>query len=220
MTATSQHAGHAVYTPRVLAIYDAWVLGISNRWIWKCPTSKLLAHYNQHVSANHLDVGVGTGYYLDRCRFPSPTPHVALLDINEHALAVASRRIARHRPAVFHGDIRQPLDLGGAKFDSIGLNFVLHCLPGGVEEKSAVIANVARHLNSDGVLFGSTLLGAGVTRSRTARWLMARYRQHGIFDNADEDQASVEAILRSQFQNVEMAAMGCAALFVGRQPKR
>ena len=57
-------AGQAVYSPRVLRTYDLFVLGLSNRLIWKCPTKKLLAFYNEHVSGNHLDVGVGTGYFL------------------------------------------------------------------------------------------------------------------------------------------------------------
>ena len=57
-------AGQAVYSKRVLRIYDFVVLGVSNRFIWKCPTQRLEQHYNQHITANHLDVGVGTGYFL------------------------------------------------------------------------------------------------------------------------------------------------------------
>ena len=53
-------AGQAVYSRRVLGIYDILVLGLSNRWIWKCPTKHLLEHYNRCLSSNHLDVGVGT----------------------------------------------------------------------------------------------------------------------------------------------------------------
>ncbi|HZM07834.1 MAG TPA: hypothetical protein VFC11_05185 [Methylocella sp.] len=55
-------AGQAVYTKRMLGIYDWLVLGLSNRLIWRCPTQGLVAHYDRHVTANHLDVGVGTGY--------------------------------------------------------------------------------------------------------------------------------------------------------------
>jgi hypothetical protein len=70
-------AGQAVYTKRMLGIYDwlvlgiyDWlVLGLSNRLIWRCPTPGLVAHYDRHVTANHLYAGVGTGYFLDCCRF-------------------------------------------------------------------------------------------------------------------------------------------------------
>src|SRR5687768_1328174 len=99
-------SGSSVYTPAVLRCYDAWVLGVSNRWIWRCPTRRLLAHYNAQVSGNHLDVGVGTGFFLDRCKFPVSSPRVALLDVNRHALAAAQRRIARYEPEIYEGDIR------------------------------------------------------------------------------------------------------------------
>src|SRR5262249_7044284 len=64
-------AGHAVYTKRMLTVYDFVVLVISNRLIWKCPSRRILELYNRHVTGNHLHVGVGTGYFLARCRFPS-----------------------------------------------------------------------------------------------------------------------------------------------------
>lgn len=60
-------AGHAIYTKRTLQVYNFVVLGISNYFIWKCPTKHIVAHYNRNVSANHLDVGVGTGYFLKHC---------------------------------------------------------------------------------------------------------------------------------------------------------
>ncbi len=34
-------AGQAVYTKRTLALYDMVVLGISNHFIWKCPTRQI-----------------------------------------------------------------------------------------------------------------------------------------------------------------------------------
>lgn len=89
------HAGQAIYTPKTLAVYDLIVLGLSNRFIWKCPTARLLAYYNRSVSGNHLDVGVGTGYFLDRCRFPTLRPRVALMDLNRDALSFASRVMSR-----------------------------------------------------------------------------------------------------------------------------
>ncbi len=93
--------GAAIYGPVVLAAYDAFVLGFSNRFVWRCPTPRLLAHDDAHVSANHLDVGVGTGYFLDRCRFPDPDPALALLAVDPAARGWARRRLRRHRPRTF-----------------------------------------------------------------------------------------------------------------------
>ena len=94
-TADEIAAGHAIFTKASLRTYDWFVLGVSNRWIWRCPTARLLRMYNDHVSANHLDVGVGTGYLLDHCRFPIDRPRVGLLDLNTACLQAAAQRIAR-----------------------------------------------------------------------------------------------------------------------------
>ena len=96
MTSSPAMAGQTIYTtPAVLKVYDITVLGLSNSFIWQCPTPRLLAHYDQHVSANHLDVGVVTGYFLDHCRFPSPVPRLALMDLNPNALKYAARRLVQ-----------------------------------------------------------------------------------------------------------------------------
>ena len=116
ITTEQIHAGQAVYTPKMLAIYDVLVLGLSNRWIGM-PTPRLLAHYDQHISGNHLDVGVGTGYFLDRCRFPTPTPRIALMDLNRDALQFSARRIARYEPETYVRNVLETIDFDGAKFE-------------------------------------------------------------------------------------------------------
>ena len=63
ITKKQVEAGQVVYSKSMLAIYD-WLFRFSNRLIWKCPSSKILALYDRHVTANHLDVGVGTGYFF------------------------------------------------------------------------------------------------------------------------------------------------------------
>ena len=63
-------AGAAFYSGKTLLIYDLLVLRFSNRWAWKCPTSKQLAFFEKNLSPNHLDVGVGSGYYTSSCNYP------------------------------------------------------------------------------------------------------------------------------------------------------
>ena len=57
-------AGQAVYSPFVLRMYDWFVLGFSSRFIWRCPASEMRRLYDRNVSSRHLDIGVGTGYFL------------------------------------------------------------------------------------------------------------------------------------------------------------
>lgn len=210
-------AGQAVYSRRTLRIYDWLVLGISNRWIWKCPTRELLKLYNEHVSANHLDVGVGTGYFLDRCQFPSDAPRVALIDLNENCLQAAAARITRYSPERYSADILQPIELDIDKFDSVGLNYVLHCLPGSMTEKSVALSHLAELLNPGGVLFGSTLLHGGVARNVAARRLMRYYNGKQIFSNQEDDLNGLRNALEQRFSRVRMHLLGCAALFAVRK---
>lgn len=209
-------AGQAIYTKRTLAVYDFIVLGVSNRFVWKCPTERLERHYNQHVSANHLDVGVGTGYFLDRCRFPSPTPRIALMDLHPDALEFASRRIGRYKPETYRRNVLEPISIDADGFDSVGINYLLHCVPGSIESKSIAFDHLKALMNPNGVLFGSTLLQGGVTRNWLARRLMGAYNRKGIFSNKLDDLAGLKRALAQRFRETSVEVVGCAALFSGR----
>ncbi len=213
-TTTEQiHAGQAIYTPNMLAIYDVLVLGLSNRWIWKCPTPRLLAHYDRHISGNHLDAGVGTGYFLDRCRFPTPTPRVALMDLNRDALQFSARRIARYEPETYVRNVLENIDFDGAKFDSLGVNYLLHCLPGDMATKARAFDFLSPLMSPGAVVFGSTLLQGGVERSFAAQRLMAFYNSKGVFSNTQDDLETLTRELEKRFSAVSVETVGCAALF-------
>ncbi len=216
VTAEQVEAGQAVYSKRTLAVYDFVVLGVSNRFVWNCPTQRLEEHYNRHVTVNHLDVGVGTGYFLDRCRFPSPTPHIALMDLNPDALDFASKRIARYKPTIYRRNVLEAISIDGERFDSIGINYLLHCIPGSIESKAVAFDHLKALLNPNGVLFGSTLLQRGVTRNWLAKRLMAVYNKKGIFANEHDDLDGLTSALKQRLRDVSVEVVGCAAIFSGR----
>lgn len=209
-------AGQAVYTKRMLNVYDVVVLGLSNRLIWKCPTRRLLAHYDSHVTANHLDVGVGSGYFLDRCRFPSAAPRVALMDLNRDALDFAARRIARYAPETYVRNVLEPISIEADKFDSVGVNYLLHCLPGAIESKAVVFDHLQALMNPGAILFGSTLLQGDVARGPVARRLMRFYNGKGIFSNEADDVDGLRRALEQRLRSVSIEIVGCAAVFSGR----
>lgn len=206
----------AIYTPATLAFYDAFVLGLSNRFVWRCPTRCILRLYDAHVTDNHLDVGVGTGWYLDHCRFPGPSPRIGLMDLNPHSLAAASRRIVRYRPELYRADVLRGLEAGIPPFASLSITYLLHCLPGTMAGKAAAIDTLADLLLPDGVLFGATLLGRGVPRSAAARSLMRVYNRLGVFSNEADDPEALRGLLASRFRDVHVEIVGCAALFSAR----
>lgn len=210
-------AGQRVYTPFTLRVYDLFVLGFSNRFVWRCRSSTLLERYDSHVGARHLDVGVGTGWFLDHCRWPVESPKITLLDLNANSLSAASDRIRRYAPATIQANVLDRVDLGDAHFDSIGANFLFHCLPGGLEAKAATVAsNLRPYLASGGVLFGSTILGRGVSHNLVGRRLMRLYNRKRIFSNLEDDQRGLEQGLASELTDVQIEVVGAVALFAGR----
>lgn len=216
ISAEQVEAGQAVYTRRTLGVYDIVVLGISNRFIWRCPTQRLVGLYDKHITGNHLDVGVGTGYFLDHCRFPSQTPRVALMDLNQNTLDFASQRVARYKPETYVRNVLEPISIDAAKFDSVGINYLLHCVPGPIETKAVAFDHLKAVMSPNAVLFGSTLLHGGVPRNWFARRLMDVYNKKGIFSNRHDSLGGLKQALGERFREVSIEVVGCAALFSAR----
>lgn len=210
-------AGAAVYNRATLLAYDLWVLGLSNRFAWHCPTALLLAHFDRHVGGRHLDIGVGTGYLLAHCRFPVSRPELVLADLNPASLAAAAHRIRRLQPRTHRINVLEPFALPEAPFDSVSMNYLLHCLPGNLEEKAAAIGNAAAQLRAGGVLFGATILGEGVRHNAFGRTLMRAYNRRGIFSNYGDSAVLLGDVLRRHLHDVEVRLEGKVALFAGRR---
>lgn len=211
-------AGHAFYTRRSLAVYDLAILGYFSRLAWRCPASRIVDHYNGHVSANHLDVGVGTGYFLDHCRFPTPPepPRLALMDLSTACLAVASKRVARFDPELIEADVLQPIAYDGARFDSVGLNYLLHCLPGDISSKAVALDHLIALANPGAWVFGATLLQDGVDRNWFARKVMDRNNSHGIFSNADDTLDGLRSAVSDRLSDSSVEVVGCVGVFAGK----
>lgn len=211
-------AGHAFYTRRSLAVYDLAILGYFSRLAWRCPAHRIVAHYDRHVSANHLDVGVGTGYFLDHCRFPAPPeqPRLALMDLSTSCLDAASKRVARFDPEVIEANVLEPVTYDGPRFDSVGLNYLLHCLPGDIRSKAVVFDHLIALANPDAWVFGATLLHDGVHRNWFARQVMARNNAHGIFSNTGDSLEGLRSVLSDRLSESSVEVVGCVGIFAGR----
>jgi hypothetical protein len=203
---------HAIYTPCMLSFYDVIVHGFSNRFAWGCPTRELLALYESNLSANHLEAGVGTGFFIDRSAI-SPFDRLVLLDINRHCLERAERRLARFKPEVVRASLLEPIEPPPAPFDSVGLTYVLHCLPGRICDKLRVLDHLRPLMRQRAVLFGATILGRGIAPNRAARALLDLYNAKGVFNNRDDDLESLMEGLRQRFGDVAIAQCGCVATF-------
>jgi ubiquinone/menaquinone biosynthesis C-methylase UbiE len=210
-------AGQAIYNKYVLAAYDLLVLGVSCQLFWRCPSHRMETQYDKFVSNNHLDVGVGTGYFLDRCQFPSDNPRIALMDLNKNSLNYTAERIVRYSPETYCQNILDPISIPAENFDSIGVNFLLHCVPGDLSKKSVIFDHLKTVMNPNAIIFGSTILQVGVSPNWFAKRLMNAYNNKGVFSNINDSAEGLKRELSKRFTDVSVEIVGCVASFSARK---
>ncbi|MEO8469391.1 MAG: methyltransferase [Chloroflexota bacterium] len=212
------YAGQRDYSRALLNLYDPLVLGPIARFVWQCPTSGLLERYRRHIRPNHLDVGPGTGYFLDHSGLAEGSP-VTIVDPNQNVLRHVSRRLRQFDVTSVEADVLKPFPIVGP-FDSAALHLVIHCLPGPMARKAAAVANVAAVLAPSGVLFGASILGSTGNHNRVARRFLAVFNWQGGFDNLADTEAGLREILEASFDHVDLETIGSAVLFAATGPRR
>lgn len=212
-----RRAEHEIYTRPFLAVYDTLTLGFYLHWVWRCPQAVLAERYRAQTGARHLDVGPGTGYFLDAAKLPKGTA-ITLLDPNPEVLAHAAQRLVRHAPATIRADACEPLPLTGP-FDSAALNLVLHCIDG-TDRKATAVRHVAASLDEGGVLFGASVLGTPDVHSRLGRTALTALNRRGIFSNFGDTEAGLRDLLHAAFVEVALERIGAVAVFTAWRPKR
>ncbi len=211
------YRGQSDYTRPVLRMYDPFVLGFAARYVWRCPTPRLVDRYRQHISARHLDIGPGTGYFLERSGLPEGS-RVTILDPNPNVLGYVSRRLRHLDVTAVEADVLKPLPVDGP-FDSAALHLVIHCLPGPISRKAGAVAHVAAVLAPTGVFFGASVLGTTGSHTWLARRYLSFFNRQGGFDNLGDTEGGLHEILGASFEQVDLEIVGSIALFVASNPR-
>jgi SAM-dependent methyltransferase len=210
------YRGQSDYNPPMLRVYDPLVLGPIARFVWRFPTDRHVELYRKHIRTNHLDVGPGTGYFLEHAGLP-PGSKVTILDPNPNVLRHVTRRLRDLDVTAVQADVLKPLPAMGP-FDSAALSLVLHCLPGPMERKALAIQNVTRVLGPEGVLFGASVLGPSARHTRLGRAFLLAFNRRGVFGNLEDTEAGLRAILERSFRSVSVQCVGGTAVFVAKEP--
>ena len=211
------YKGQRDYNALLLNAYDPLVLGPIARFVWRCPTLRLVAGYRQHISGRHLDVGPGTGYFIEHAGLPAGSK-VTILDPNTDVLRHVSRRLRSFDLTAVEADVLKPLPVAGP-FDSAALHAVIHCLPGPLERKAAAVANVAIVLSPTGTLFGASVIGRSGHHTWMARRFLDVFNRQGGFDNLDDSEEGLRDMLSASFEHVELEAVGSIAVFAASTPR-
>lgn len=205
------------YSPLGLAVYDALIMHGVAPHVWGCPPARLVDHYREHLASQHADVGVGTGYCLDRAGLPGRQSRLALIDLQPNCLAYAARRLARYQPECHRRDVLRPIHGIGPPFDSIALNGVLHCLAGDLRAKAIVFDHLAPLCRPGGRIFGCTLVSDDVPRRWRRRVVHACLNGLRFIDNRRDHVADLQAALAARFVESRIEIVGCMAVFSARK---
>jgi hypothetical protein len=207
------------YTKLGLRLYDPLIVNVVAPHVWGCSPELLVDHYRQHVTSNHADIGVGTGYFLDRCGLDSANPRLALIDLQPNCLAYTAQRLARYRPQTHVRDVLRPIDdIPGGPFDSIALGGIIHCLAGDLAQKSKVFDSIAPITKGGTRIFGYTLVYDGV-QDRVRRALVHPLLNGlRVIDNKNDHLRDLRLELKSRFINCQVNLIGCMALFSATVP--
>lgn len=211
------YKGQADYTPQLLAVYDRIVIGFVSWFVWRTPIEPISEGYRRHIRDGHLDVGPGTGWFIERSSLPDGSK-VTIVDPNPNVLRHAARKLRRLDVTAVQADVLKPLPVRGP-FESAALNLVIHCLPGPLSRKALAIENIAAVLSPTGTLFGATVLGRSGDHSWLARRVLTVFNWHGGFDNLDDTEEGLREVLAASFEQVELHTVGSAAIFSAKGPR-
>ncbi len=199
------------YNPMPLIFYDYVVLKLSTPYIWGCSLSHLQEIYDNHLTQEHLEIGVGTGYFLKNCRSITNKHNITLLDINPVPIKHTSRNLRSYKTRGCLANVMKKLPFRGDSFHSVGMNFVLHCLP--EPGKESVFSNIRNVMSSNSVLFGSTVLASTVQDSLITQKLMSFYNATNAFHNTYDTTDRFISILKGLFSRVDVEVSGVILVF-------
>jgi hypothetical protein len=202
------------YTKLGLHLYDPLIVNLVAPRVWGCDPDILVDHYRDHVTSNHADIGVGTGYFLDRCGFGEANPRLALIDLQPNCLAYTAQRLSRYRPQTYLRDVLHPLhEISGGPFDSIALGGIIHCLPGDLTRKSQVFDIISPLARAGTRIFGYTLVYDGVEDRISRRLVHPLLNCLRVIDNKNDRLRDLHRALRARFVDCKVELIGCMALF-------
>ncbi len=210
------HAGQAIYGPLTLPVYDFVAFKVNCRVLFGVPVSEITEMFDRNVGTSHLDVGVGTGYFLDTST--ATRRRITLVDLNEHSLSYAARRLSRFDVTTHRADVLEPLPVAPKSLDSVSMNFLLHCLPGPMRCKAAALDNVAACVRPGGRIFGATVLTQGVPVAPLARVMFPVLNWRGVMNNRWDSLEGLQKALEVRFVDVRIDVYGSTALFEAQVP--
>jgi hypothetical protein len=208
--------GFDYYSPNYLRLYDSFVLGFNNRFVWRCPTERLVRHFIENTEDEHCDIGVGTGYFLHARHVRRPFRALHLVDANPQAIRTVRARLGF--PAITDqiANIMQPIGEGPCRFRSISANYLIHCLNGTIDEKRILLENIRILALPGARVFGATIVNDARLQNALSRHFLTFFNARNVFDVTTDTLEAVKALLSEYLEELLFEVEGCVLIFSGR----
>ena len=210
--------GVRIYSPVLLSVYDFLIMKVLTPYVWRCPARHYTDLYRDLMSRNHADIGVGTGYCLDRCGYEPGEVRIGLFDLQKNCLAYTARRIARFEPETYQCDALRPIRSAADRFDSIALGGILHCIPGDLADKGVVFDSIQPLMHARTKVFGYTILNQGIAKTLLSRATYFILQKLKVINGLNDSASQLTRELKKRFRNFDVRVIGCVAIFTAHSP--
>ena len=193
--------------------YDRYVNQINCEKVWKCPQKHIINNYRVNIDCNHLEIGPGTGYFLKKENLNINFNKLTLVDVNRKILNYSKENLQSECSDVnvlchdlFTCEIPSSVD-----FNSVGINYVLHCVPGNLQTKlDKLISNLGENKYN---LFGASVICDPLHMNAIAEYELIFLNAFGIFNNNNDTYEELKEYLDNRNLNFSLKKQGYVAIF-------
>ena len=165
-----------------LKFYDYLVNDINCKYAWRCHKDNIFENYKKNIRNNHLEIGPGTGYFLKN---NYDINKLYLMDINNDTLKFSMNNLKSEYKVktINHNIFKRKLMI--EDLESVGLNYVLHCVPGKLENKIDSLLNNLESKNKIN-FFGATVVSNKHLQNNLSSIELYFLNKYGIFNNQND----------------------------------
>lgn len=191
-----------------LFFYDYLVNDLNCSFAWKCNQKHILSNYS-NITDRHMEIGPGTGYFLKNKTFDT----IQLIDINNDILTNASQNLTGNCSQIntFQHDIFTSSLPQLSKCNSIGLTYVLHCIPDKIENNLDNLIHNIPFKNYN--IYGASVIRDPVEKNMLAELELFWLNKMGIFNNDSDTYYGLCEFLENTGFNYNLKLEGYVAIF-------
>ena len=164
-----------------IKFYDFLVNDLNCRYAWRCHKDNIFKNYQKNLKTDHLEIGPGSGYFLKPEFHQKKINKLFLMDINQPILEASKQNLNKYFTNIQTLNFNifdKPMN--SLKIDSVGINYVLHCVPGSLDQKlEKLYLNLPKNTN----IFGATVISDIDRQTPLSKLELKLLNYKGVFNN-------------------------------------